>query len=251
MTLKGTPLIVTPTGVAGLTFLDEAATANAYAAILKKQGVNAIVLLIHQGGQQSTSGADVNGCTELQRRRARRSSTQLVARRSRSSSRRTRTSRTTARSTAISLTSASSFGRMITTVNLTIDSAHRHDHRRPRRDNEIVTRDVPKDPAQTAIIAKYKAMSDADREPRRRLDHGRTSRARRTPGRVGARRRDRRRPARRDRAPTTRRRGRRVHEPGRHPRRPRRDQQSAARRRPGHLRRALHRPAVRERADGR
>ena len=63
-TLKGTPLIVTPTGVVGLTFLDEASTANAYAAKLKKQGVNAIVLLIHQGGQQN-GVQDPNGCNNF------------------------------------------------------------------------------------------------------------------------------------------------------------------------------------------
>jgi len=52
--LKATPTIVTPTGVAGLKFLDEAVAANSYVPEIKAQGVKTIVLLIHQGGSQSS-----------------------------------------------------------------------------------------------------------------------------------------------------------------------------------------------------
>jgi 5'-nucleotidase len=51
MTLQGTPDIVTASGVEGLEFTDEVATANALVPVLKRQGVKAIVVLIHQGGQ--------------------------------------------------------------------------------------------------------------------------------------------------------------------------------------------------------
>lgn len=51
MTLKDTRTLVTPAGVAGLTFADEAQTANALVRKLKAAGANAIVLLIHQGGK--------------------------------------------------------------------------------------------------------------------------------------------------------------------------------------------------------
>ena len=50
MTLKQTATLVSPAGVAGLTFTDEAETANAAVPILKAAGVQTIVLLIHQGG---------------------------------------------------------------------------------------------------------------------------------------------------------------------------------------------------------
>lgn len=50
MTLKETGTIVTPSGVAGLRFADEAVTANALVPGLKAAGADAIVLLIHQGG---------------------------------------------------------------------------------------------------------------------------------------------------------------------------------------------------------
>ena len=51
MTLKQTGILVTPAGVAGLRFADEAATANALVPQLKAAGADTIVLLIHQGGK--------------------------------------------------------------------------------------------------------------------------------------------------------------------------------------------------------
>ncbi len=50
MTLKETRTLVSPDGVKGLTFTDEAATANALIPYLRDAGAKAIVLLIHQGG---------------------------------------------------------------------------------------------------------------------------------------------------------------------------------------------------------
>jgi 5'-nucleotidase len=52
--LEATPTIVTPSGVAGLKFLDEADAANSYVPELAALGVRAMVLLIHQGGSQSS-----------------------------------------------------------------------------------------------------------------------------------------------------------------------------------------------------
>lgn len=51
MTLKETATLVSPAGVAGLTFADEAVTANAAVPQLKAAGADAIVLLIHQGAR--------------------------------------------------------------------------------------------------------------------------------------------------------------------------------------------------------
>jgi 5'-nucleotidase len=64
MTLKGTKQLVTPSGVRGVDFKDEADTANALVPQLKALGAEAIVLLIHQGGKTSdfTTG---NGCDGL------------------------------------------------------------------------------------------------------------------------------------------------------------------------------------------
>jgi len=60
-TLEATPTIVTPAGVAGLTFLDEAEAANKAVAELADQGVKIPILVVHQGGFQSAPAA-LNGC---------------------------------------------------------------------------------------------------------------------------------------------------------------------------------------------
>lgn len=62
MTLEGTPTIVSPSGVAGLQFGDEANTVNALVPHLKAQGIESIVVLIHEGGA-ATGG--INGCTGI------------------------------------------------------------------------------------------------------------------------------------------------------------------------------------------
>jgi 5'-nucleotidase len=59
--LEATPTIVTPTGVAGLTFQDEADAANRAVRQLRQKGVRTSVLVIHEGGFQTTPAA-LNGC---------------------------------------------------------------------------------------------------------------------------------------------------------------------------------------------
>ena len=50
MTLEATPTIVNPSGVSTVDFKDEVETANAQAEVLKRRGVDAIVVLLHEGG---------------------------------------------------------------------------------------------------------------------------------------------------------------------------------------------------------
>lgn len=61
MTLEGTPGIVTPSGVAGLTFYDEADTVNLLIPELQAQGIKAVVVVIHEGGFQTGLLNDCNG----------------------------------------------------------------------------------------------------------------------------------------------------------------------------------------------
>ena len=61
LTLKGTSDLVTPGGIKGLTFADEAQSINALVPVLKAKGADAIVVLIHQGGQQDKPD-DPSGC---------------------------------------------------------------------------------------------------------------------------------------------------------------------------------------------
>ena len=64
MTLKETATLVSPGGVKGLTFTDEADTANAALPALRAAGAQAIVLLIHQGGSIAGPYYD-RGCAGL------------------------------------------------------------------------------------------------------------------------------------------------------------------------------------------
>lgn len=64
MTLKTTPRMVRASGVKGLTFSDEAATANAMIPQLRAQGADVIVVLIHEGGQ-TTSNLQDDSCKGL------------------------------------------------------------------------------------------------------------------------------------------------------------------------------------------
>ena len=66
LTLEGTPLVVTPSGVEGLEFRDEVVTTNALVRKLRRRGIETIVVLVHEGGQQTAPFAegfmDVNRC---------------------------------------------------------------------------------------------------------------------------------------------------------------------------------------------
>lgn len=62
LTLKGTTQLVSSNGVAGYRFDEESATINKYATKLKEDGVTAVVVLIHQGGQTTASTLNDKSC---------------------------------------------------------------------------------------------------------------------------------------------------------------------------------------------
>lgn len=64
LALKGTPELVDPNGISGLTFTDEADTINAAVPRLKAQGADAVIVLIHEGGQ-TIAASGPNGCDGL------------------------------------------------------------------------------------------------------------------------------------------------------------------------------------------
>ena len=61
LSLKSTPEMVVPDGTAGLTFADEAQTINGLVPVLRGQGVEAIVVLIHEGGYPVSYNGDCPG----------------------------------------------------------------------------------------------------------------------------------------------------------------------------------------------
>jgi 5'-nucleotidase len=162
LTLEGTPLIVTPAGVAGLEFRPEIQTINALVTKLRaEQGVRAFVVLIHQGGQQNAPFAngfmDVNRCDNFTGDikpivEALDPQVDVVV-----------SAHThqpyVCRFNGILTTSAASFGRLITDIDLRIDHQTK-DVVSATANNVIVTRtNVAKDPAETTIVNKYDALS--------------------------------------------------------------------------------------------
>lgn len=64
MTLKETATLVSPSGIRGYRFADEAETANRHADALLEAGADAVVLLIHQGGSVNPRN-NIASCPEL------------------------------------------------------------------------------------------------------------------------------------------------------------------------------------------
>ncbi len=65
MTLEATDSLVAAAGIQGWNFLDEAETANALVPILNAQGVEAIIVLLHEGGSQTPPPGDVDACVGI------------------------------------------------------------------------------------------------------------------------------------------------------------------------------------------
>ena len=65
MTLEATDTLVAAAGIQGWDFLDEAETANALVPELQAQGVEAIVVLLHEGGSQTPPPGDVDACVGI------------------------------------------------------------------------------------------------------------------------------------------------------------------------------------------
>jgi 5'-nucleotidase len=161
-TLQGTPLIVTPTGVAGLDFLDEADTVNRLVPRLQRMGIHAIVLLLHQGGFQnapfSQGFLDVNGCDNFTGPDLLDVVNRLDPEVDVVLSAHTHQPYICEFNGKL-VTSASSFGRLITEVQLTIDRK-KNDIIDSAAENHVVTQTVEKDPAITAILDHYRQFSD-------------------------------------------------------------------------------------------
>lgn len=155
MTLEGTPTIVTPAGVAGLNFLDEADTVNALVPELKAKGIETIVVIIHEGGVQPPP-SPYNGCVGI--------SGPIVDIVERTSDEVDLfiTGHTHQPYNCIidgrPVTSAFSFGRLVTDIDMTLDRAT-GEPTQITINNRIITRDVPKDGLLTALIAKYQAIA--------------------------------------------------------------------------------------------
>jgi 5'-nucleotidase len=156
MTLEGTPDIVPPSVSRVLRFADEARTANRYVRVLRRRGVQAIVVLLHEGGAP-VRPALPDECPGLS------GPLEDIIRRTSGEVDVFLTGHTHAAYNCVvdrrRVTSAASFGRLITRVHLTIDR-RRNDVVRARADNWVVGQDVTPTPTITELIARYATFAD-------------------------------------------------------------------------------------------
>ncbi len=164
MTLKDTPNIVTASGVAGLTFTDEVETANRLVPVLKKNNVNAIIVLIHQGGMPDNpifdstcgnGGALIPGSSPIIDI-AKRLDPEIDMVISGHTHQPYVCNIPDPAGKSRLVTSASSFGRLFTETDLKYDRRTNDIVRSSvKGTNMIVTRDVTPDRAQTKLISQY------------------------------------------------------------------------------------------------
>ena len=153
MTLEGTPTIVTPSGISMLDFHDEADTVNALIPELKQKGIEAIVVIIHEGGFPTGT---YNACPGIS------GPIVDIVNRTDDEVDLFITGHTHQAYNCVidgrPVTSAASFGRIVTDLDLTLDR-ETGDVTSVSANNVIVTRDVPKDSFITALMAKYDAIA--------------------------------------------------------------------------------------------
>ena len=149
LTLKGTPEIISPASAADLEFRDEADTVNALVPELKARGVEAIVVLIHEGGVPT---GDYNECPGISG-----PIVDIVKKFDR------------AVDIVISghthhayvcnidgrlVTSGDKYGTLVTAIDVKLDPATR-DVISAKADNVIVKTSIASDPEQTALLEAY------------------------------------------------------------------------------------------------
>jgi 5'-nucleotidase len=154
LTLEGTPIIVSAAGIQGLEFHDEAETINALIPEIRDQDVEAIVVLIHEGG--SPTALNVNGCTgvsgaivdivgnldpEVDLVVSGHTHQPYVC-----------------TIDGIPTTSAFSNGRLVTDIDMKVSRATK-DVTGLTINNRIVTRNVAQDPAIVELIDRYSAVA--------------------------------------------------------------------------------------------
>src|SRR5713101_6839660 len=150
LTLKGTPDIVSPVSVAGLEFKDEADTVNALVPELKARGVEAIVVLIHEGGFPT---GDYNECPGISGpivdivRKFDKAVDVVISGHTHQAY--------VCEIDGRLVTSGDKYGTLVTAIDVRLDPATR-DIASAKADNVIVrTSAYARDPEQTALLASY------------------------------------------------------------------------------------------------
>jgi len=155
VSLKDTPTVVTPSGVKGYVFLDEADSINAAVKKLKEKGIKTIIVLIHNGGEQdglASESLNLSGPIIDIVKRSDREVDAFVS----GHTHEAYVSNIDGRI----VTEAKSQGKFFTDIDLVI-SKETGDVIEARAKNIPVTRDVPGDPDIARIIEKYSILEES------------------------------------------------------------------------------------------
>jgi 5'-nucleotidase len=154
LTLKGTEGIVSPVGIAGLEFRDEAETVNALIPELRSRGIEAIAVLIHEGGFPT---GDYDGCSGISGPivdivKKLDKAVDLVI------------SGHTHRAYLCEIdgklvTSADKYGTLVTTIDLKLDPVTRDIMGKSSENHIVRSATIAKNPEQTALIESYDKLS--------------------------------------------------------------------------------------------
>lgn len=153
LTLKGTSELVSPTGIRGLRFEDEADTVNRLIPELERQGARAVVVLIHEGG---TPTGGINDCpgisgpiVDIVRKLDKRVGLVVSGHTHRAYN---------CRIDGRLVTSGDKYGTLITEIDLTLDRAS-GTMLEARANNVVVRPETDKDPRQTLLINSYQHLA--------------------------------------------------------------------------------------------
>jgi 5'-nucleotidase len=154
LTLKGTEGIVSPVGIAGLEFRDEAETVNALIPELRGRGIEAIAVLIHEGGFPT---GDYDGCSGISGPivdivKKLDKAVDLVI------------SGHTHRAYLCEIdgklvTSADKYGTLVTSIDLKLDPVTRDIIGKSSANHIVRSAAIAKNPQQTALIESYDKLS--------------------------------------------------------------------------------------------
>ena len=154
MTLRNTSQLVRPSGTAGLRFLDEVETVDQLLPELKAKGINAVVVVVHEGGEQS---GGINDCIDF------RGPAKDIASRLGPEVSVVITGHThryyICDVAGKRVTSAGSYGTLLTEIDVDLDRATGRVSRSVAR-NIVVKPDGPKAAEITGFVERYKALSE-------------------------------------------------------------------------------------------
>jgi 5'-nucleotidase len=155
-TLKGTPDLIPPQFASRLRFRDETLVANRLARRLKRRGVKAIVMLLHEGGSSVEQEVPIDGCPRLS------GPIESIVRHMNQGIDVFITGHTHEVYNCVidgrRVTSAGRYGRLITRLELKINRRTR-DIVKTTADNWVVGQDVPRASDMTSLLTHYDAIA--------------------------------------------------------------------------------------------